>query len=294
MATTYPRKRSLFLNLLPIELRLSIYSHLLISATPIKGTLARESEKYIIHTTILRLNHQIYAEALPIFLGKNVFHITSIPSTPTADDPDSENGYSAFEPPLQLAHLPLIRHLEVDLLYYSHHALQTVPDPVHGGWMPRCRGAERYVTSLSYLLDGVKELKTLRICADTRRYEECDGWEEEDVEELNGRECPGHEDDGDEIDEDNLNDENGNRDNESYENNNFSDINQNDNNNDEDDSNEYDITTEPLSIQKYLTGFHTADTTPHFHSALSNLPSCSNLSPLRLSREPFRLCRKQG
>ncbi|KAK1913469.1 hypothetical protein P3342_005405 [Pyrenophora teres f. teres] len=62
--------RSPFLHVLPAELRLHIYTLLLVTPSPLKGPVARESTKYDLHTAILRTNKQIHAEARSIFFGK--------------------------------------------------------------------------------------------------------------------------------------------------------------------------------------------------------------------------------
>ena len=173
--TTTTTTRSPFLDVLPPELRLHIYSHLLVASTPLKGQLARQDKEYDLHTAILRTNKQIHHEARSIFFGRNTFYITSIPPTrPVNHDPhpddDEEEGSGAFEPPLQLRDLPLVRHVEIDLLYYPK-SMQTIRDRRTGVWKPVCVGAQRYSTSLSYLLSAVEtSLLSLKLCADTRRY----------------------------------------------------------------------------------------------------------------------------
>ncbi|KAH7562098.1 hypothetical protein J3E72DRAFT_383602 [Bipolaris maydis] len=181
-----PTTHSAFLDMLPPELRINIYSHLLVASTPLKGQLARQDKTYDLHTAILRTNRQIHHEARSVFFGKNTFYITSIPPSssplpPPArsdsqaggehdDDYDEEQGSGAFEPPLQLRDLPLVRHLEIDLLYYPR-SMQTIRDRRTGIWKPVCVGAQRYSTSLSYLLSAVEtRLLSLKLCADTRRY----------------------------------------------------------------------------------------------------------------------------
>ena len=174
-----PATHSPFLDVLPPELRLNIYSHLLVASTPLKGQLARKDKTYDLHTAILRTNRQIYYEARSVFFGKNTFYITSIPPTssrtnqgPGGEDAgdDDVEGSGAFEPPLQLRDLPLVRHLEIDLLYYPKTML-TVQDRRTGIWKPVCVGAQRYSTSLSYLLSAVEtRLLSLKLCADARRY----------------------------------------------------------------------------------------------------------------------------
>jgi hypothetical protein len=175
--------RSPFLDILPPELRLHIYTHLLVTPSSIKGTVARQDTKYDLHTAILRTNKQIHHEARSVFFGKNTFYITSIPPTPSTKDaveeqlrqqqqeePEEEEGSGAFEPPLQLTDLPLVRHLEVDLLYYPT-SMTTSLDPNDRIWKPVCVAADRYLTSLSYLLSTVSpSLLSLKLCADTRRY----------------------------------------------------------------------------------------------------------------------------
>ncbi|KAH5044597.1 hypothetical protein HBI49_103490 [Parastagonospora nodorum] len=156
-----------FLSLLPPELRLQIYSQLLVAPTPLKGPTARQvyDEKYDIHTAVMRTNKQVYTEARHVFFGMNTFRISSIPP-----QNDSDEGSGAFEPPLQLQNLNLIRYLEVDLLYYQPTS-RTTSRNHDGGWKPMCNGADRYITSLSYLLGGVKEnLRTIRLGADVRPY----------------------------------------------------------------------------------------------------------------------------
>jgi hypothetical protein len=162
-----------FLDILPVELRLRIYTHLLVASESLKGPVARADTKYDLHTAILRTNKQIHNEARPVFLGKNTFYITSISASPPSlneDKNEEEEGSGAFEPPLQLADLPLIRHLEIDLLYYPR-ILRTITDRRTGSWRPMCVGAERYIISLSYLLSAVdSSLLSLKLCADTRRF----------------------------------------------------------------------------------------------------------------------------
>ena len=155
-----------FLGILPPCLRLQIYTHLLTTPVPIKGPTARQfqSETYNIHTSILRVSKQIHAEARHVFFGRNTFYINSL--SPLSDS--DEVGSGAFEPPLQLKDLALVRHLEVDLLYYPE-TLRTTVGWEGKGWQPVCPAAERYITSLSFLLGAVKEsLISLKLAADVR------------------------------------------------------------------------------------------------------------------------------
>ncbi|KAL1792809.1 hypothetical protein ACET3X_009316 [Alternaria dauci] len=171
--------RSPFLDILPAELRLHIYTHLLVTPSSIKGPVARHETKYDLHTAILRTNKQVHHEARSVFFGKNTFYITSIPPTSSKGNSgrdaveeveEEEEGSGAFEPPLQLTDLPLVRHLEVDLLYYPN-SMTTTLDSRDGVWKPVSIGAGRYTTSLSYLLNTVSpSLLSLTLCADTRRY----------------------------------------------------------------------------------------------------------------------------
>lgn len=156
--------KSPFLDMLPPELRVRIYDYLLVTDRPVKGISARRNIKYGLDTKILRVNKQISAEARNAFFGKNTFYVTSLPS----QSDDDVEGCGAFEPPLQVKDLPLIRHLEIDPLYYPK-KLRTVPDV--GGWKPICPAAERYVMNLTDLLTFVKStLLTLSFTADTRPY----------------------------------------------------------------------------------------------------------------------------
>lgn len=166
-----PTDSTPFLNALPPEIRLQIYSYLLVSPVPIKGTLARSfpSETYDLHTSILRTNRQIYNEAKHVFLSLNTFHITSASSL-ASEKYNQHQDSGAFEPPLQLRDLPLIRHLEVDLIYHPR-KLRTAPGIDGKGWKPICPGADRYMTSLSFLLGCVKySLLSLKLVADVRPY----------------------------------------------------------------------------------------------------------------------------
>ncbi|KAJ4994345.1 hypothetical protein SVAN01_00174 [Stagonosporopsis vannaccii] len=156
--------RSTLLDMLPPELRLRIYDYLLVADQSLKGIVARRNTRYGLDTRILRVNKQIHAEARNAFFGKNTFYITSLPSR---DDDDLE-GSGAFEPPLQPRDLPLIRHLEVDPLFYPK-TLKT--EPGVGGWKPVCPAADRYIMNLTHLLGFVKStLLSLSFTADTRRY----------------------------------------------------------------------------------------------------------------------------
>ncbi|OAL49805.1 hypothetical protein IQ07DRAFT_567186 [Pyrenochaeta sp. DS3sAY3a] len=170
-----------FLDLLPPEMRLYIYSFLLVTPQPIKGTIARQDAKYNLHTAILRTNRQINDEARSVFFGKNTFCISSVPPAPSTtsvrnaafnseDQEEEDTGSGAFEPPLQLRDLPLVRHLEIDLLYYPR-SLRTTWSAADGGWKPTCVGAERYIASLFYILRCVESsLLSLSLCADMRPY----------------------------------------------------------------------------------------------------------------------------
>lgn len=153
-----------FLDMLPPELRLRIYDYLLVADRPLKGVVARGNARYGLDTKILRVNRQIYAEARNAFFGKNTFYITSLSALTCS----SIEGSGAFEPPLQAKDLPLIRHLEIDPLYYPK-TLKT--EPGVGGWKPICPAAERYIMNLTHLLTFVKAtLLSLSFKADTRPY----------------------------------------------------------------------------------------------------------------------------
>ena len=150
--------------MLPPELRLHIYDYLLIANEPLKGISARRSQKYGLDTKIMRVNRQIHAETRNAFFAKNTFHVTAMPNQ-TNDDVE---GSGAFEPPLQVKDLVLIRHLEIDPLYYPK-KLRT--EPSVGGWKPICPAAERYIMNLTHLLTFVKStLLSLSFKTDTRPY----------------------------------------------------------------------------------------------------------------------------
>ncbi|KAF2629780.1 hypothetical protein BU25DRAFT_485828 [Macroventuria anomochaeta] len=159
-----PTIKSLFLDMLPPELRLRIYDYLLVADKPLKGVIARRNTRYGLDTKILRVNKQIYAEARNAFFGKNTFYVTTLPS----QSDDDVEGSGAFEPPLQVKDLPLLQHLEIDPLYYPK-KLRT--EPSVGGWKPICPAAERYIMNLTHLLTFVKStLLSLSFKADTRSY----------------------------------------------------------------------------------------------------------------------------
>ncbi|KAF2830239.1 hypothetical protein CC86DRAFT_274217, partial [Ophiobolus disseminans] len=147
---------------LPPDIRLRIYTPLLTSPHSLKGPTARQSspEKplYNIHTAILRVNKQINTEARHVFFGMNVFSLSAMPPVQEVED-EEEDGSGAFEPPLQLKDLALVRRLEIDLVYAG----------------PRT-GAERYIQNLSFVLGAVKSsLIALRIAGDSRAHATQDG-----------------------------------------------------------------------------------------------------------------------
>ncbi|KAI8934819.1 hypothetical protein NX059_008500 [Plenodomus lindquistii] len=165
-ASTTTSSHSPFLNL-PPEVRQRIYTNLLTTPEPILGPIARGAQTYSLHTSILRVSRLINTEARPVFFSQNTFAITSLP--PSSDD-DSDSGAGAFEPPLQLKDLPLVRKLEIDVLFYPK-VLRVLEGRKYGGWSPVCEAAERYVGSLVGVLGAVeKSLLSLRLSADTRRY----------------------------------------------------------------------------------------------------------------------------
>ncbi|KAF3008959.1 hypothetical protein E8E13_011439 [Curvularia kusanoi] len=175
-STSTSTSQSPFLDILPPELRLRIYDYLLVASQPLKGTLARRTTRYGLDTKILRVNKQIYAEARNAFFGKNTFYITSAPHQSSNgdnninndDEDDDDEGSGAFEPPLQVKDLALIRHLEIDPLYYPK-TLKTQPGV--GGWKPVCPAAERYILNLTHLLTLVEStLLSLSFKTDTRPY----------------------------------------------------------------------------------------------------------------------------
>jgi hypothetical protein len=231
-ATTTPA-RSPFLDILPTELRVHIFTHLLVTDTPLQGRVARQNTKYGLHTAILRTNKQIHEEARSIFFGKNTFSITSVPPAPSpTNNGIEEEGSGAFEPPLQLKDLPLVRHLEIDLLYYPR-TVRTVTNLNTGSWTPFSIGAQRYITSVSYVLGAVKSsLLTLRFCADVRRYADILLAPATTIAATSSVPVDAEEDEEEEVD----------------------------------------LEKDTLDPKRILTGFLTADTNPRFKAALAKLP----------------------
>ncbi|KAH7075958.1 hypothetical protein BKA63DRAFT_443256 [Paraphoma chrysanthemicola] len=172
MSTLQPQQRSYLLSI-PPEIRSQIYTYLLTSPLPLKGPNTRKytGEKYDIHTSILRTSQQLHAEARHVFFGRNTFHITSLPhQNPSPETDDDDQGSGAFEPPLQLKDLPLVRSLQLDLVYWPRR-LRTHTGSDGLGWRPLSIGAERYVSSLSFVLGAVKEsLVRLKFVGDVRPY----------------------------------------------------------------------------------------------------------------------------
>jgi hypothetical protein len=190
-------KKSPFLDTLPPELRLRVYSHLLVAPSPIKGPSARGTTRYNLSTAILRVNRQINAEARSAFFGKNTFYVTSVRGTRSSSssskdvEEEEEEGSGAFEPPLQLHDLSLVRHLEIDPLFYP-----TRLGAGAAGGKTACPAAQRYVLNLTYLLTLVRpSLRSLSFTADARPYarstslssssEEEEEEEDEDEESVN-------------------------------------------------------------------------------------------------------------
>lgn len=76
------------LSKLPIELRLKIYRHLLVTQDDTKdpGSLVRRMNRFDAHfrkppdfdATILRACRQVYTEALPILYGENIFECSAL------------------------------------------------------------------------------------------------------------------------------------------------------------------------------------------------------------------------
>lgn len=184
MAKTPPTtKKSPFLDTLPPELRLHVYSHLLVAPEPIKGPSARGTTRYGLSTAILRVNRQINAEARSAFFGKNTFYITSVRGTrspfssPNNPEEEEEEGTGAFSPPLQLHDLSLVRHLEIDPLFYP------TRQPSSSTGKTACPAAQRYVLNLTYLLALVRpSLRSLRFTADARPYAGFENDEEDEEE----------------------------------------------------------------------------------------------------------------
>ena len=168
-----PKKCS-FLDKLPAELRLTIYEYLVISPSPLKGKTARkENERTGLNLTILRVNQQIHAEALPLFYGKNTFYVSSIPDAPpspnqiSAPERQLELGpLGTFDPPLPRSHWSLIRYLTINMLYLPK-TLVSVSGADGIGWKPIDPGATAYISLLVSLLQScTSRLLSLKLVAD--------------------------------------------------------------------------------------------------------------------------------
>ncbi|OSS50508.1 hypothetical protein B5807_04715 [Epicoccum nigrum] len=241
-----PTSKSPFLDMLPPELRLRVYDHLLVASVPVKGTTARRNTRYGLCTAILRVNRQIHAEARSAFYGRNTFYITSVPGACTSpssnDDAEQEQhveeGSGAFEPPLQAHDLPLLRHLQIDPLFYPGK-----PSAQSAAGKPSCPAAERYVLNLTYLLTLVgPTLRSLSFTADARPYARFG-------------------DEGCGVPSSRSPDDNS------------------DNSEDEDeDEDEQEGPDAPLNIPKLLTSFHIIEKHSRFLKAVADLASIRNLS----------------
>jgi hypothetical protein len=152
---------------LPPHLRHTIYTHLLVSPLPLRGPTARQylEESTDIHTAILRVSKQIHAEARCVFFGMNTFAVNAVGGgcgigNGNRAEEGEEEGSGAFEPPLQLKDVPLIRNLNIDLLYWPRNT--EAKD---------YNGAQRYATNLSHLLTQLKSsLQSLTLTADARPF----------------------------------------------------------------------------------------------------------------------------
>ncbi|KAF2639300.1 hypothetical protein P280DRAFT_481447 [Massarina eburnea CBS 473.64] len=122
-----PTNKCFFLDILPAELRLNIYEHVLIASTPLQGPAARkEEEKYGLELALLRVNKRVHYEASAVFWSKNTFRITSVGEESGGEGGglgkvggDGLGGGRVFDPPLKWDCLSRIRHLSIDLLYDS-------------------------------------------------------------------------------------------------------------------------------------------------------------------------------
>lgn len=159
-----------FLDALPVELRLSIYEHLVVAPSPLRGPSARHpDEKYNLDLSILRVNRQVHQESRSMFFGKNTFYITPPLDTTTGTASEPAPQQPAFDPPLQPSQMPLLRHLTVDLLYYPSTPLITEPGPNGTGWKPISAGATAYVNALTTLFTSCNSaLQTLRLTSTVR------------------------------------------------------------------------------------------------------------------------------
>jgi hypothetical protein len=126
--------RCLFLDALPPELRLNVYSHLVVSPLPVHGKSSRQSpsQSHIqhpssatrLHLSILQANRQIHAEAKAVFLSRNEFCISSTSNIePSNAELGKGNVNSSFlehiSPSFSHQDLPFLRRLTIDPVFRS-------------------------------------------------------------------------------------------------------------------------------------------------------------------------------
>lgn len=176
-----PQSPCRFLDALPPELRLMIYSYLLVAGEPLCGRASRNGRQYGLSLAILRTSRFICEEARAVFYAKNVFVVGSAPDAhPSICTRDAEG--RLLDPPLPPEHLPLIRHLSLDLLYRGA-STPSLPAPSTPTWpIPGIRAAaystsaprtpisingfsHSAASSLIALLGSVPHLQTLHLIA---------------------------------------------------------------------------------------------------------------------------------
>ncbi|KAF2689616.1 hypothetical protein K458DRAFT_427746 [Lentithecium fluviatile CBS 122367] len=157
-SASVPTKECFFLYSIPPELRLHIYSYLVLAAEPLRGQAARHHPTGL-DLAILRTNRQIYEEANAVFLGKNEFYVTSLP--------DGKGRLGHFEPEFLERDLGLVRHLTIDLVY--RWMGRGGAEGVEEMWKPDDPGAAAHIKSLTHLL-RTTHLLTLHLTASPPSY----------------------------------------------------------------------------------------------------------------------------
>ena len=131
-----------FLDSLPPELRIYVYSYLVLATSPLQGQTARQQPTGL-NLSILRTNRCIYEEAKAVFLAKNVFYISSLVAARDANEVlGAEEGERLFEPSFTQHELKAVRHLEIDPVYRSEDVGEEMVCVEY--WRPADLGAAEY------------------------------------------------------------------------------------------------------------------------------------------------------
>jgi hypothetical protein len=144
-SSSHPRSTSkcFFLDSLPLELRLHVYSYLVIASSPLQGKKARQQCITGLDLSVLRTNRRVYEEAKALFLGKNVFCISSVEDgRPTNKHTGLDGKGEWFEPPLTQNELKAVRHLEVDPVFRAREMGENIGKVE--GWRLADEGAAEY------------------------------------------------------------------------------------------------------------------------------------------------------